>query len=239
MNARSPVELLCSSHDYVDHLNSRFAGADARTLLRACLGELFPGRVALVSSFGVEAAATLGLLSEIDAATPVLFLETGKHFPETLEYVEQLETALGLQDLRILRPDRHALRSGDPFGILNATDPDRCCHLRKVAPLEAALTGFDAWVTGRKRSHGGDRAGLQLFDLDRRGRVRINPLCHWGTEDVEHYLDARSIPRHPLAQRGYRSVGCAPCTAPATDSRDPRAGRWAGSCKTECGIHLA
>lgn len=196
----------------------------------------FPGRIAVVSSFGSESAVLLALLAEIDPAVPVLFLNTQKHFRETLAYRNHLAATLGLQDVRDIQPDAQALAARDPSGALHAFDADACCALRKVEPLERALIPFDAWITGRKRAQAATRAALPLTErLD--GRLKVNPLAFWTAQDIEAEMHRRGLPRHPLTVQNYRSIGCMPCTRPTAPDADPRSGRWAALGKTECGIH--
>lgn len=228
---------IATDHDEAAFLNRRYDEASSFEVLHGAITDHFAGRIALVSSFGAEAAVTLKLVSMIDRNTPVIFLETGKHFAETLHYVEQLESLLGLTDLRVVRPSAGDLLTGDPYGILNCTNTDRCCELRKVKPLERALAGFDAWITGRKRFHGGNRNSLALFDYDLEGRVKVNPLANWTPAQIDQFFALHRLPRHPLVAKGYTSIGCEPCTQRATDDTDLRSGRWAGQGKTECGIH--
>ena len=190
------------------------------------------GRIALVSSFGAEAVVLLHLVARLDPMTPVLFLETGMLFPETLDYQKRVADLLGLGDVRVIRPQAGALHDG-----LHATDPDACCALRKTRPLGTALLGFDAWITGRKRIHGGQRVSLPVIETDPAGRTKINPLAEWSATDIETYFSRHPLPRHPLVERGYASIGCAPCTTRTRDGEDPRAGRWRGQDKVECGIH--
>ncbi len=210
----------------------------ARELLAEMIRYEFPKRIALVSSFGIEAAVLLHMVSTIDAGTPVIFLDTGKLFGETLHYRDDLVRRLGLVDVRAVRPDAAALAAADPDGTLWRADPDRCCRLRKVEPLERALSGFEAWINGRKRHHGGTRAALPVIEAAD-GRVKINPLASWGPDEIEAYFSAHELPRHPLEADGYRSVGCLPCSDRALPGEDARAGRWRGRGKTECGIHVS
>ncbi len=217
-------------------LNAKYGDCDAPALLEAMIRGEFSGWIAGVSSFGAEAAVLLDLIARIDRATPVIFLDTGKLFPETLDYRDALVERLGLTDLRNIVPDPAALAAHDPDGNLWQCNPDACCHLRKVAPLETALAGFDAWITGRKRYQGGEREALETIEaVD--GRVKINPLARWSREDVEAYLADHGLPRHPLAEQGFASIGCRTCTHRIEAGEKPRAGRWAGREKTECGIH--
>ena len=207
---------------------------DGVAALRQAVLHDFPGRIAVVSSFGAESAVLLALVAEIDPAVPVLFLETGQHFPETLAYRSHLAATLGLRDVRDVRPQ--ALADRDPEGQLHAFDPDACCALRKVEPLAEALRPFAAWVTGRKQGQAATRAAMPLIEHED-GRVKINPLARWDARRIEAEMVRRGLPRHPLLGRGYPSIGCAPCTRPVGAGADPRSGRWAGTSKVECGIH--
>ncbi len=220
-----------------DILSRRYAERDGSALLRAVLTEAYPGRTALVSSFGAEAAVLLQLVAEIDPSTPVIFLDTGRHFPETLRYVETLGERLALTDIRRTAPSARDAAEHDADGGLWRRDPDACCHLRKVLPLERALAGFKAWITGRKRFHGGPRGGLPLIEAAN-GRIKINPLARWSEADIRDAFARLDLPPHPLTALGYRSIGCATCTRAVTRDDDVRAGRWAGSGKIECGIHI-
>lgn len=219
-------------------LATTYRDLDGPALLEPMIRRRFPGRIAVVSSFGTEAAVLLAMVAEINPAVPVIFLETGKHFEETLEYRDELVAELGLTDVRSVKPDWSALFASDPEGTLWRTRPDACCHLRKVLPLQRALEGFDAWITGRKRYQGAVRWDLSLIEaVD--GKVKINPLAGWSLDRVEAAFETRGLPQHPLLADGYLSVGCAPCTQPTAPGTDLRSGRWAGLAKSECGIHLA
>lgn len=220
----------------VEALLARYRERDGLDLLRATIGDEFRGRIALVSSFGADAAVLLHLVAQVDPATPVLFLETGQHFAVTRAYRQALAEHIGLSDVRDIVPDVAALAARDPDHDLWQRDPDACCELRKVAPLAGALAGFDAWITGRKRFQGATRAALRPVEAED-GRVKINPLWNWSAEDIDAYYVAHSLPRHPLVAQGYPSIGCRPCTRPVGAGEDARAGRWAGLAKTECGIH--
>ena len=218
-------------------LNARYRHHAAADVLAHALRDPQVGRVALVSSFGAESVALLHMVSVADPALPVLFLDTQMLFPETLDYQRTLAERLGLTGIRVLTPSRTDTFLTDPDGDLHLADPDACCDLRKVAPLEAALSEFDAWITGRKRFHGGQRAALDFFEAEG-DRIKVNPLAHWTREDVSDYIVNNRLPRHPLVARGFPSIGCAPCTTRVADGEDPRAGRWRGREKQECGIHF-
>ena len=222
-------------------LNARFAGWDAQAMLAAVITEKLAGRAAIVSSFGAESAVLLHMIAQIDRSVPVLFLETGKHFPETLSYRDLLVERLGLTGLLTLRPDPADLEKRDSSGLRWSYDPDGCCEIRKVRPLAAALANFDATFTGRKGFQSSTRQGLPAFEIDASdafGRLKINPLARWAKDDLDAYFATHDLPRHPLEADGYPSIGCAPCTSKVQPGEDARAGRWRGWEKLECGIHL-
>jgi len=213
--------------------------SSAQALLKHTLNDPIIGRVALVSSFGAESVVLLHMVSQIAPDTPVLFIDTEMLFAETLDYQREVAETLGLSDIRVIRPSRDALLTRDVDGILHTFDTDACCALRKTEPLEKALEGFGGWITGRKRVQGGQRAQLPLYEKDAQSaRIKINPLASWTHADLSDYIDAHDLPRHPLVARGFKSVGCAPCTTKVGADEDPRAGRWRGMDKTECGIHF-
>jgi phosphoadenosine phosphosulfate reductase len=222
-------------------LNRLFRGTETVDWLRSVLKDQLAGDVAVVSSFGAESAVLLHLVAQIDPATPVLFLDTGKHFPETLAYRDLLVERLGLTDLVILRPDPAALAAKDESGLRWSYDPDGCCEIRKVEPLARALETFDASITGRKSFQASTRANLPRFEVDKsdaQGRLKINPLIDWSAEDITAYFANHDLPPHPLVAEGYPSIGCSPCTSRVAPGEDPRSGRWKGWDKTECGIHV-
>lgn len=215
---------------------ARFAGVPAPAMLRALLDGELNGHVAAVSSFGAESAVLLHMISEIDRDTPVIFTNTQKMFGETLAYRDELTERLGFTDLRVYRPDPRLLAASDGTGLRWSYDPDGCCELRKVEPLRRALLPFDAWISGRKGFQGRTRAALPRFEADE-GRLKINPLADWSREAIGAYFAASDLPRHPLEAQDYLSIGCAPCTSKVRPGEDPRAGRWRGWDKMECGIH--
>jgi phosphoadenosine phosphosulfate reductase len=219
-------------------LRRRYSGLSGAALLRPLIQDEFSGRLAVVSSFGAESATLLALVAEIDRHVPVLFLDTGKLFGETLRYRDTLAAALGLTDVRTFRPQVPEVAASDAQGVLWFTNPDRCCALRKVVPLARALQGFEAWVSGRKRYQGAARAALPVFEADDTGRIKINPLAGWSRDQMEEVFVTRNLPRHPLVGAGYLSIGCMTCTDRVQSAEDPRTGRWRGRVKTECGIHL-
>ncbi|MFX0544522.1 phosphoadenylyl-sulfate reductase [Roseovarius sp. S1116L3] len=226
-----------------DALNAAYRHHSAIAVLARALHDPDVGPLALVSSFGAESVVLLHMVALARRETPVIFLETGMLFAETLVYQQELAERLGLRDMRVIRPDPAELKARDPAAMLNQTDTDACCALRKTVPLARALKGFDGWITGRKRYQGAARATLEFFEVEaadneHEGRLKVNPLAHWQRGDARTYIEENRLPRHPLVAQGYPSIGCMPCTSPVAAGEDERAGRWKGRAKTECGIHL-
>jgi phosphoadenosine phosphosulfate reductase len=222
--------------DILAELNTQLRDASPQEILRTAI-EMYGDNLAMVSSFGAESAVLLHMAAQIRKDLPVLFLDTGMLFGQTLDYRQQLAAKLGLTDVRDLRPQYQDLAVHDPGADLYKTSTDACCHIRKVLPLDRALGPFNAWITGRKRFHGGDRLRLAVVEKAD-GKLKFNPLANWGKAELDAYAKEHDLPPHPLVAFGYPSVGCWPCTAPVEDGQDVRAGRWAGSDKTECGIHV-
>jgi phosphoadenosine phosphosulfate reductase len=221
----------------VGQLNQRFAGSGSRLLLEAIISENPEKRVAVVSSFGASSVVLLHLVANIDRSIPVLFIDTGKLFGDTLVYRDRIVSDLGLTNVRVIGPQANALKVRDPRGALWMTDKDGCCDIRKVQPFAEAIADYDIWISGRKRFQGGKRADLPLFEEDG-PRLKINPLANWTTGDIDIYRNAFSLEQHPLVARNFRSIGCQPCTSPVGRDEDERAGRWRGVEKSECGIHV-
>ncbi|OYY69858.1 MAG: phosphoadenosine phosphosulfate reductase [Sphingomonadales bacterium 28-55-16] len=219
-------------------LNNMFRGRDTVEMLTVLLHENMLGDAAIVSSFGAESAVLLHLIAHVDPSVPVLFLDTGKHFPETITYMDELRVMLGLLDLRVLAPDPALLRQKDETGLRWSYDPDGCCDIRKVMPLSAALAGFDAQFTGRKAFQSSTRRALPRFEIED-GRLKVNPLADWDKDRIDAYMAEHRLPSHPLVEQGYPSIGCSPCTTKVAQGEDPRSGRWKGWDKVECGIHSA
>jgi phosphoadenosine phosphosulfate reductase len=193
-------------------------------------------RLAVVSSFGTESAALLKVMADVDPAIPVIFLDTGWLFEETLAYRDTLIATLGLRDVRSIKPLEQTLSREDPDRELWFSDPDACCRIRKVEPLARALAPFSAWINGRKRFQGGGRADIPVVEEDG-ARLKFNPFANVSREWIEAIYREANLPPHPLAASGYLSVGCMPCTSRTSPDEDARAGRWRGRAKTECGIH--
>jgi phosphoadenosine phosphosulfate reductase len=224
-------------------LNARFAGVPTADMLRELLTGELAGRTALVSSFGAESAVLLHLVAQIDRDVPLVFTNTQKMFGETLAYRDELSERLGFTDLRVYRPDPRLLAEKDATSLRWSYDPDGCCEIRKVEPLKRALRGFDTWISGRKGFQSGTRTALPLFELDMADaavsgpKLKINPLAGWSKPALDAYFEAHDLPHHPLEAQGYLSIGCSPCTSKVQPGEDPRAGRWRGWEKVECGIH--
>ena len=219
-------------------LNRLHEDSPAEALLEHVIRCEYPGEIALVSSFGADAAVLLHMVARIDPGVPVLFLETGMLFPETLTYQQDMASRFGLTDVRLIRPDAQDLEMLDAAGDLHGDNPDGCCYIRKTLPLRRALAPFAASITGRKRHQAATRANLPLFEVEAGPRLKVNPLARWSGDEVRAYFETHDLPRHPLVAQAYPSIGCAPCTTPVAAGEDARAGRWRGRDKTECGIHF-
>ena len=218
-------------------LNARYAGVPTQAMLADLLTGALKGRVAAVSSFGSESAVLLHMIAAVDRDVPVIFTNTQKMFGETLAYRDELAERLGFTDLRVYRPDPRVLAAKDETGLRWSYDPDGCCAIRKVEPLRRALQPFDAWISGRKGFQAATRTAIPLFEMDE-GRLKLNPLAGWDKARLDAYFAEHELIRHPLEAQGYPSVGCAPCTSKVLPGEDPRAGRWRGWDKVECGIHV-
>ena len=219
-----------------DALNARFAGVDTVEMLRVLFEEGILSETAVVSSFGTESAVLLSLIARVAPDTPVIFVDTLKMFPETLEYRDTLLDHLGMHNRKTIVPDPVALAKKDETGLRWSYDPDGCCEIRKVEPLARAKQGLDSWISGRKAFQSQTRANLPRFEIED-GRLKVNPLGDWVKADLDAYFEEHQLPRHPLEAQGYLSIGCAPCTSVVKPGEDPRAGRWRGWDKVECGIH--
>lgn len=222
--------------DRIDALRLTYAEAQAEDVLAGVLAE-FPGQVALVSSFGAEAAVLLHMLAQVDPHVPVLMIDTLMLFEETLQYQRDLSARLGLTNVQHLRPDPADLARVDSDGTLHQRNQDACCDVRKVVPLDRALLRWPVTITGRKRFQASTRAALEVFEADG-PRLKVNPLAHWESLRLRAYMDRHDLPRHPMVALGYPSIGCEPCTTRVLPGEDERAGRWRGTDKVECGIHF-
>jgi len=191
-----------------------------------------------VANFGGELCLTTSLTDavlvdvalSVDPGVEVVFIDTGFHFPETIDILDEVK--------RRYSPNLRVLRSSKPLDDLWRRDTDACCAVRKVAQLDSALEGKQAWMSGLRRADAPNRANTPIIQRDRRGLVKVNPLANWSDEYVDRYIAERNVPMNALVAQGFPSVGCWPCTRAIAEGEDPRAGRWAGTSKTECGLHL-
>jgi phosphoadenosine phosphosulfate reductase len=219
-----------------EELDRALRNQSPAAVIAAALQAVGRERLALVSSFGTESAALLKVMADVDPAIPVIFLDTGWLFEETLAYRDTLIATLGLRDVRSIKPLEETLSREDPDRELWFSDPDACCRIRKVEPLARALAPFSAWINGRKRFQGGLRAAIPVVEEDGI-RLKFNPFANISRQEIEAIYAAAKLPPHPLAAKGFMSVGCMPCTSRTSPDEDARAGRWRGRPKTECGIH--
>ena len=217
-------------------LDQALRSAAPAEIIASALRAVGREHLALVSSFGTESAALLKVMADVDPAIPVIFLDTGWLFEETLAYRDTLVATLGLTDVRSIKPLQATLLREDPDRELWFSDPDACCRIRKVEPLTRALAPFKAWINGRKRFQGGLRADIPVVEQDG-VRLKFNPFAKISREQIEAIYSNAKLPPHPLTAKGFLSVGCMPCTSRTSAGEDARAGRWRGTAKTECGIH--
>jgi phosphoadenosine phosphosulfate reductase len=219
-------------------LDRVLAQASPTQIVQSALAMIGRQKLAVVSSFGTESAALLKIVADVDPAIPVVFLDTGWLFQETLDYRDQLTELLGLRDVRTIKPLEATLERDDANRDLWFSDPDACCRIRKVEPLARALEPFAAWFNGRKRFQGGDRASMAVVEADG-ARLKFNPLANATADDLRALYASAKLPPHPLLASGFTSIGCMPCTTRTKPGEDARAGRWRDRGKTECGIHVA
>ena len=217
-------------------LDRALRNAPPAEIIETALKTVGHDKLALVSSFGTESAALLRVMADVDPAIPVVFLDTGWLFEETLAYRDTLTAMFGLRDVRSIKPLEETLSREDPARELWFSDPDACCRIRKVEPLARALAPFSAWINGRKRFQGGLRAELAVVEDDG-AKLKFNPFANIARAEIEAIYRRANLPQHPLVASGYLSVGCMPCSSRTAPGEDARAGRWRGRAKTECGIH--
>ncbi len=217
-------------------LSARYEGMSAQDILRDAIRNEFFGDITLSSSFGADSAVLLHMIAQIDPGLPVLFLDTDRHFFQTLQYRDELAQRLGLTNLINLKADVDEAATEDSKGTLWRTAPDQCCDLRKVRPLNRMMENYGSWISGRKRHQSKTRSNLAIVEFDGR-HFKINPLATWTQSDIDAYFAEHDLPPHPLVEQGFPSIGCFTCTKPVASGEDARSGRWAGTEKVECGIH--
>jgi phosphoadenosine phosphosulfate reductase len=231
-----PADAAASTAMVAAQLDQALRAASPAAIIAAALQAVGRDRLAVVSSFGTESAALLKVMADVDPEVPVVFLDTGWLFAETLAYRDTLIAKLGLRDVRSIQPLDAELDRDDPARDLWFSDPDKCCFIRKVEPLRRALAPFTGWINGRKRFQGGARASMAVVEADG-ARLKFNPFANVSREDIELIYASANLPPHPLLASGFLSVGCMPCTSRTAPGDDERSGRWRGNAKTECGIH--
>ncbi|MGA9658357.1 MAG: phosphoadenylyl-sulfate reductase [Asticcacaulis sp.] len=217
-------------------LSAEWEHLSAQEILRAAIQQEFVGDITLSSSFGADSAVLLHMVSEIEPDVPVIFLDTDRHFFQTLQYRDELVKRLGLTNLINLKADPAEAAAEDTKGTLWRTAPDACCDLRKVRPLNRLMENYGAWISGRKRHQSATRTSLPIVEFDGK-HFKVNPLATWTAQDVSDYFVAHDLPPHPLVEQGFPSIGCFTCTKPVAAGEDARSGRWADTEKVECGIH--
>jgi len=219
----------------LDQLNRLLDGSPPQDIL-AWVWRTFGSKAAASSSFQTQSMPLLHMISQLMPDLEIFFLDTGYHFPETLAYREHVTSVLGI-NVRVLQTDRSAATPTGRAELYHA-DPDLCCHINKVEPLNVALADKAAWITGIRRDQTSTRSQAKIIDIDRDGIYKIAPMLNWTQSDVAAYIRENQLTEHPLTVKGYASVGCAPCTRPVGIAEDPRAGRWSDTDKTECGLHF-
>ncbi len=239
----SQIDLNQDLETVAAQLRGKYGHLDGGELLSALAKGEMRGQIMITSSFGAESVVLLDLVAKADPSIPVIFLDTRRLFGETLRYQRQITELLGLEDVRIIRPESADLENLDPDDMLFTTEPDKCCHIRKVLPLDKSLqtlekSGFKGWITGRKRFQSSSRSSVEVIEAAD-GFIKINPLAHWTEADIKSAFLEKNLPPHPLVADGFLSIGCMPCTERVSDGGDARSGRWSGQKKTECGIHMS
>ena len=218
-------------------LSEEFSSLKASSLLKIMIKKVFKKKIVVTSSFGAESIVILDLVSKIDRSIPIIFLDTEKLFPETLDYLKKVRKLLKLTKIKVQKPNKNDLKKNDPKGMLYKKDPELCCKIRKVIPFEKSIAPYDALINGRKRFHGFDRENIKKIEKIN-NIVRINPLADWTFKNITNYIDKNNLPEHPLVKQGYKSIGCSPCTSKVADDEPHRSGRWKKLKKNECGINV-
>ena len=217
--------------------SEQFSKLGTTDLLKVMIKNIFKKKIVVTSSFGAESIVILDLVSKIDKNIPIIFLDTGKLFPETLDYLIKVKKFLNLKNIKIQKPSLKDLKINDVEGNLHKTNPELCCKLRKVIPLEKAINPYEAWINGRKRFHGLERKSIKKIEK-LNNIIKINPLADWSFKEINTYIKKNKLPEHPLIKKGYKSIGCLQCTTKIADDEPVRSGRWKDAKKNECGIHV-
>lgn len=221
----------------IDALNARFESESAERILRWAWDTFAPD-MAASSSFQSQSVPLLHIISRVCPELPILFVDTGYHFPQTLAFRDELRERYNLNIVAI-QPTVTKSETLQQYGeALYRHDPDLCCYINKVSPMQWGISWAQAWVSGVRRDQTAKRKSMRIFELQSDGLLRVHPMLNWTSDDIEVYRKAHNLPLHPLHSLGYVSIGCAPCTRPAFFGEDARSGRWADSDKTECGLHM-
>jgi phosphoadenosine phosphosulfate reductase len=199
--------------------------------------DMFWPEIAMSSSFQTQSMPLLHMTTRIKRGLPVFFLDTGYHFWESLIFREQIASGWQLNVIDLYRDTRWDMFARQRVRSLPKDDPNLCCYIHKVMPMQKALKDIKAWITGIRRDQTSIRAQARILELQDDGLLKINPLLNWTKADIKRYMEENSLPSHPLLEKGYRSIGCTPCTIAIGLNEDERAGRWSGQAKTECGLH--
>ena len=223
--------------ELVYNLNKESSNFSPEQILEKSLNE-FSDKITYICSFGSESAIILNMISKINKNFPIFLLNSNFLFPETIDYKNDLIDRLKLVNCKDIYPDKVSLKKNDPNNNLWEKNIDKCCNLRKVIPLELKLKEFNAWISGRKSYHQGERSELKAFEF-LNGKVVVNPLVNLNKNEVDEYFEKNDLPKHPLVKEGFMSIGCIQCTSKTVDPNNIRSGRWKNSVKTECGIHLS
>ncbi len=219
-----------------ESLNSRFEASTPQEILEWALESFWPA-IAMSSSFQTQSIPLLHRITQIKPELPVFFLDTGYHFQETLEFKANLQKTWGINIIDLRNEECDDEKDAHSGEQLYLTDPERCCYINKVAPMKKALQNMRAWITGIRREQTPERPQANIIERRSSGLVKINPILNWTQADVYRNIYGHNLPMHPLFTSNYPSVGCAPCTRPVQPGEQERGGRWAGSDKTECGLH--
>jgi len=217
-------------------LSKQFEAKTPQEIIRWAVDAFAPD-IAMSTSFQTQSMSLLHMVTRIRPDIKIFFLDTGYHFWDTLIFREKIQHEWNLNVVDLYRDSRWDVFARQNTRTLPGQDPNLCCYIHKVQPMQKALSGLRAWISGIRRDQTPERAHAGILELQDDGLLKVNPLLNWTKRDVQAYMEEYHLPAHPLYERGYRSIGCAPCTIPVTSADDDRAGRWAGRGKTECGLH--
>jgi len=224
------------TEEQITLLSSQFETKSPQEIIQWAVNEFAP-EIAMSTSFQTQSMPLLHMVTRIMPQIRVFFLDTGYHFWDTLIFRERIQREWNLNVIDLYRDSRWDAFMSQQRRTLPIQDADLCCYIHKVQPMQKALNGLRAWITGIRRDQTPERARAQILELQEGGLLKVNPLLNWTAEDVQKYITDHNLPSHPLYERGYRSIACAPCTVAVGQGEPERAGRWAGRGKTECGLH--